>query len=78
MKAAAPAAYNLFAFNKADGSHGDIRRRDVPEWNLHRVVEWALSKQVDTLLIEVADKPASGTPGVVHHLCRDPGCPGGC
>jgi hypothetical protein len=72
------AAFNVYAFNKADSSTADLRRRNIPEWNLARAVEWAVGKGVDTILVEIADGAAAADRLVTHHVCADPDCPGGC
>lgn len=72
-------AFNLYAYAKADDDgENDARRHRIPDWNLERALRWALAKGFDTVLIEVAAEPARGFPGVIHHVCRDPSCPGGC
>lgn len=73
------AAFNVFAYAKNDGGYtGDLRRDNIPAWNLHRALEWAVGKGCDTILVELSDQPASGRPHVIHHFCDDPSCPGGC
>ena len=72
-------AFNVFAYSKADGGYeGDLRRDNIPEWNLAKALEWAVGKGCDTILVELAKEPARGRPQVTHHLCADPACPGGC
>lgn len=76
-EAAVTAAFNVFAYKTHD--HGsDLRRDNIPEWNLSKALAWAVAKGCDTILVELADAPAQGFRDVTHHLCADSGCPGGC
>lgn len=78
-KLATDAAFDVFAYRKDDETlTGDERRQRIPHWNIEKAVRWALERGFDTILIERNPHPATETPGVIHHLCRDPGCPGGC
>lgn len=76
---AVTAAFNIFAYTRTDDHYNaDIRRDNIPEWNLQNALQWAVGKGCDTILIELSDQPASGRPEVTHHVCADAACPGGC
>lgn len=72
------AAYNVFAYRNHDRA-SDVRKGELPEWNLHRLQEWIVRNDFDVVLIEKSDTPARGTPDITHHFdCSDSTCPGGC
>ena len=72
------ATYNVFAYRKADQSgRDDLTRRGIPEWNLTKALRWALERGCDTVIVELAGTTVAHQT-VTHHLCDDPGCPGGC
>lgn len=69
-------AFNVLAYNHHDPE--DTHRREIPHWNLHRLVEWVARKDFDVVLIEKSKRPPAGRANITHHVCCDPDCPGGC
>lgn len=68
--------YGFYAFRK-DGEGRELRRKDLPEFRLTDATRWALEAGCDTILIEITGT-VDAKPGVTHHLCDEPRCPGGC
>lgn len=69
-------AWRLYACTRADGP--EIRRGRLPLGLVPDAVEWALAKGFETVLVELDRDAKPFHPGVVHHVCHDPDCPGGC
>lgn len=70
--------WSLLAYRKQADVSTDEMRRGLPEWRLPQAVEWAVARGFDTVMLELTNEPASSTREVTHHVCNDPGCPGGC
>jgi len=70
-------SYSVFGYRRDDEDSTDDVRRQVPEWNLVRAIKWALDRGCDSILVELTGT-VRGIPGITHHLCNDPKCPGGC
>jgi hypothetical protein len=71
-------AYNILGYRHHDRTT-DVRKHELPAWNLHRLKEWIVKNDFDVVLIEKSDNPARGRPEVTHHFdCSDSTCPGGC
>lgn len=71
------AAFNICAYHHGDET--DVRKHELPLWNLHRLQEWIERHDFDVILIEKSETPARGRPGITHHYeCADSRCPGGC
>jgi hypothetical protein len=71
-------SFNVFGFyhDDPDGNH-DERRNRIPQERLHHVADWFAFHRFDAVLIERSDQPAF-SPSVIHHICADSHCPGGC
>jgi len=65
--------FDVFAFKKTDEDGVFARRTKIPAWMLPAIAEWATGEGYDTILLEQTTDLA-----VVHHVCDDPACPGGC
>lgn len=68
-------SYRLFAFHNDQPE--DYRREGIPLELLGKAVRWAVGKGCDTILVQLGDGEPFN-PNVVHHVCADAGCPGGC
>lgn len=69
--------FSLYAFNMGNESSQDLRRERLPREKLGEAVEWAVAAGCDYINIQrLPGRPFH--PGLVHHVCGDPACPGGC
>ena len=76
-------SWRLYGYRRdtdtADGASADLRRERLPRAALLKAVGWALDRGCDTVLLERGSDSERPFPaGVVHHVCADSGCPGGC
>lgn len=72
-------SFVVFAFrdNSPDDGSQDLRRNNLPEERLPAALAWALGHGMDVIHISRIEEPPF-RPSIVHHLCSDPACPGGC
>jgi hypothetical protein len=74
---AAGGSFSLFAYRRGHDEVESLRRYRLPHVRLGEAIDWAIGRGADTVLIEL-DETEPFQPEVTHHLCNDPGCPGGC
>lgn len=70
-------SFSFYAFNMGNESVEDLRRERLPEEKLGEAALWAVARGCD--YINIQRRPGKPfRPEIVHHVCSDPGCPGGC
>lgn len=70
-------SYTAYGFFGGDASNADMYRARLPVEKLPEVMRWAVFHRFDGLLIQRTDDEPFN-PQIVHHVCSDIRCPGGC